>query len=181
MEWEQLIGRLKKDDISAFNEIYNQYFEKLLRFAYSFSISSEDAEEIVQSLFVKLWDKRKLIDPKKSIDSFLYVMARNLIIDRIRKQNIAKHHLEHYFNDQHIALRSNLEEKMDSKELADLIDEIVQELPPKRRMVFELNRYQGMTYKDIAKQLDISDGTVEKHMSKALKALREKLSYLGIL
>lgn len=175
-----LVSRLKNDELEAFNEIYNLYFRKLIKFAYGFSITMEDAEEVVHDSFIKLWDKRKLLEEKKSLDAFLFVIARNVIIDKIRKYNLDKSHLEHYFNAQLIQPKNRLEEQIHYEELDELISGIIAELPPKRKLIFELNRYKGMTYKEIAHHLNINVGTVEKQMSKALHKLKEKLSYLGV-
>ena len=80
----QLVNRLIDGDVNAFEKIYRGYFSKVLSFVYRFSLSREDTEEVVQDVFLKLWEKRNSVNREKKLDTFLYVIAKNLVIDRIR-------------------------------------------------------------------------------------------------
>lgn len=169
-----LFSRLKDNDLSAFNEIYNIYSKKILNFAYSFSISLEDAEEIVQDTFVKLWKKREYLDLSKSAEALIFVIAKNLVLNKIKEYSVDRERLKSYFNSLEERLDSSLEEKLNFKEIESILNEIIEELPEKRKEIFKLNRFKGLTYKEIAKFLDVSPGTVEKQMKKALETINEK-------
>lgn len=173
METIELFRRLKNNDLAAFNAIYTIYSRRVLSFAYSFSISLEDAEEIVQDTFVKLWKKRDYLDPGKSADALLFVIAKNLVLNKIKQYSLDRTRLSQYCQnktDEH----DSLEEQLNFKEMEVILDRIIDELPEKRREIFKLNRINGLTYIEIAKSLDISPGTVEKQMKKALETIHEK-------
>lgn len=172
----ELFKRLRDNDLSAFNEIYTLYSRKVLHFAYSFSISREDAEEVVQDTFVKLWRKRDTIDLQKSVDVFIFVIAKNLVLNKIKQYSTNRDHLKRYFSGLGTITDNSLEEKLNFKEIESIINDIIEELPEKRREIFKLNRFKGLTYLEIAELLEISPGTVEKQMKKALETIHEKFN-----
>ncbi len=178
----ELFSRLKNDDLAAFNKIYNRYSQKVLNFAYSFSISIADAEEIVQDTFLKLWQKRDYIDLGKSIDSLIYVIAKNLALNKLKHYSLDKEHLKNYFREVTTAPYSDIEEKLNYDEVEAAIKKMIENLPERRREIFVLNRFKGLTYKQIAYHLNISEGTVEKQMKKALDTIHDKFGiYFKIL
>ncbi len=174
----QLFLRLKEGDLTAFNSIYRLYGRKVLRFAYSFSISREDSEEIVQDTFVKLWTNREKFDPNKSIDAYLYVITRNEVLNRIKKRATNEELIKTYFKTTSLFSPAS-DEILDFKEFEASIHEIINTLPAKRREIFKLNRFDGKSYREIAVQLNISQGTVEKQMAKAIHAIKGKLAPSG--
>lgn len=172
----KLFSRLKKDELAALNEIYKLYSKKILKFAYSFSISLEDAEEIVQDTFVKIWANRKNIDLQKSIDAYLFVITKNQVLNKIKKRALDDEAIKRHFNNTVEKHYSQLDEIIDYRESKAIIDKIIDSLPEKRREIFILNRFKGLSYREIASLLNISQGTVEKQMTLAIKTLKSKLS-----
>ncbi|MCG8307350.1 MAG: RNA polymerase sigma-70 factor [Cytophagales bacterium] len=170
----ELFKRLKKDDLAAFNQIYQNYSKKVLSFSYSFSISLHDAEEIVQDTFLKLWQNRSKLDLTRSFDSLIFVMAKNLVLNKIKHYSLDQEHLKKYFIGVRKEYNLATEEKLDFDEVQSVINQIIEGLPEKRREIFILNRIKGLTYKQIAEHLNISQGTVEKQMKKALDSIHEK-------
>jgi RNA polymerase sigma-70 factor (ECF subfamily) len=171
-----VLSRLIAGDLKAFEQVYHYYFSRCLHFVYGYLPSIEDAEEVVQDVFIKLWEKHEQLDSEKGLSGFLFVIARNLVIDRMRRYAaMEKHQLEMKTNSI-ISLNSSTEQQMNFYELKEILDRLIDELPTKRRMVFKLNREKGMTYKEIADLLNISQGTVEKQMSAALQVLKERLT-----
>ena len=172
-----LIKLLVAGDVEAFKTVYRRYFQKVLHFVYRFSLDKEDAEEVVQDVFVKLWNKRTTLDAEKNLDVFLYVVAKNLVIDRIRKYVATKKHLHLlYHTSQNGSLQNATEQLVNFYELKETLDRLIDTLPARRRMIFKLNREKGLSYKEIADVLNISQGTVEKQMSRAIHSLKDKLA-----
>ncbi len=168
-----LLSGLSKGEISSFEKIYSHYFYRVYRFASKFSLSKEDTEEIVQDVFIKLWEKRKLIDGNKCLSGFLFTIAQNLVFDRIRKLVTTKKLLEKVSaNELQIVAAESTDQLVNFYELSEIISKLIDKLPTKRRIIFKLSRENCLTYKEISGILKISQGTVEKQMSKALQTLR---------
>lgn len=172
----KLIADLKEGDVDAFKMIYNKFFNKVFNFVNRFSIRIEDTEEIVQDVFLKLWDVRVKIDLNRNFDSLLYVIAQNLVIDKIRKHASEVNKLNAIKLIQKRNKPDNCtEQQIDYNELSEIISIMVDQLPTKRRAVFKLSREKGFTNKEIADLMKVSQGTVEKQMSRALHTLTTKL------
>lgn len=175
-----LFERLKEDDEGAFDQIYNLYSRKILNFAYSFSICIEDAEEIVHDTFIRLWTIRRDLDLNKPVDSLMFVIAKNLTLNKVKQYGTARENLKKYFREKEDVFYQ-LEDAINFHESKALLDKIIGNLPEKRRQIFMLNRYDGLTYREIAAKLGISLGTVEKQMKKALDTISEDFSALSNL
>ncbi len=179
----KLVLGLVEGDVQAFKKVYNYYFNRVFHFVNRFSIRTEDTEEIVQDVFLKLWENRATIDQDKNLSGFLFVIAQNLVIDKIRKhvsesKKIDKVRIS-YFRKKP---ENFTEQEVNYDELSGIIDGLVDQLPTKRRTVFKLSREKGFTNKEIADLLKVSQGTIEKQMSKALHTLTANLkSRYGIM
>jgi len=172
-----LLSSFKDGDLGSFEIIYDTYFNKVFHFTCRFSLAKEDTEEIVQDVFLKLWQKRATIDADKNICNYLFAIAQNLVIDKARQNIVAEKHKQNVSNNQGRDLTSNLtEQQVNFFELSEIIKSLIDELPPKRRAIFKLSREKGFTYKEISEILNISQGTVEKQMSKAIHSITSKLS-----
>ncbi len=168
-----LLSGFSSGDLNSFKKIYSLYFNRVYRFASRFSLSKEDTEEIVQDVFMKLWEKRSFIDQSKSLSGFLFTIAQNLVIDKIRKLVATKKLIEKAnANELRIVASESTEQLVNFYELSSIISKLIDELPSKRRTIFKLSREKCLTYKEISDILKISQGTVEKQMSKALHTLR---------
>ena len=167
---------LRYDD-AVFQVLFKKYFTILCTYCqHHYSFDLELAKEAVHTSFIKLWENRKTLDSDLSVKAYLYSIVRNSCLDVIRHQMV-KRKYEKYIQ-QHFS-ESDFEHDLnfaDTKLLKDTIDHAVSTLPPKMRKIFELSRYQGLKYAQIANELDISVKTVETQMSRALQKLRGKLS-----
>lgn len=176
---DHLIKQFKQGDVKAYEQIFRTYYPALCLFALKFLKDKEEAEEVVQDLFCKLWEKRKELAITTSLKSYLYGAIR---INSIRKlQSESLHHSHH---EEILRLSSSKEfvDDLERNELQSRIHQCIANLPEQRRKVFELSRFQDKKYKEIAEEMAISVKTVENHMGKALKFLREHLSdLLGVL
>lgn len=129
---------------------------------------------MVQDIFTRLWLNREQLDPGKSLSSLLYTMARNEIFAQLRKMLVRRRYLEelnHSLSEPIV----NPEQQFSYEELKKAIVNLIQEMPEKRREIFELSRSEGLTYKEIALKLNISENTVDTQIRKALSFLKENL------
>ena len=179
---DQLAMRIKLGDEQAFELLFRKYYVRLCAFANKFLNDPETAKEIVQDVFARIWEGRDEIDPDDSLKSYLFKIAQNLSINKLRRKKVESRYTEIYklvyIENQAISAHESLL----AKELEENIAHSIGKLPAECRKVFELSRIEGLKYKEIADTLQISVKTVEAQMSKALRSLRIELSdYLTIL
>ncbi len=166
--------KLRNNDVEAFDFLYHQYCNKLFRFAFSLLKYEEDASEIVQETFFRIWEKRNNIDSTKSFKTFLFSISYHLIIDKLRerlKDQKFRNSLEKHFSEQ-----ANFQEnRMDYNTLQTEINKAVDELPEKRKEIYRLSREKGFSHKEIAEQLRVKPKTVENQINLALKHIKTRL------
>jgi RNA polymerase sigma-70 factor (ECF subfamily) len=129
------------------------------------------AEEITQEVFFRLWINHKILNPKMSCDSYLYSIARNIVINNFRKFEVEKKYYDEML--QNPVKEDDPGDKMDFLELQKLIAQAIDTMPPQQQLVFRLSREEGLLNEKIAQKLNISKRTVEKHISNSLKILRK--------
>jgi RNA polymerase sigma-70 factor, ECF subfamily len=179
---EQLhIKALSEGDITVFEMIFRNYYQPLCNYAYTFLQDKEDAEEIVQSTFLLVWEKRDALAIRTSVKPYLYAMVRNACLNVLKHQKVKQR-----FAGEEIAMadrsHDDVSQHVASNELELRIKVAMNELPEQCRMVFKLSRFEELKYAEIAEQLNISVKTVENHMGKALKIMREQLKdYLPLI
>ena len=175
-----LVESLKKGDFSAFDQLFLKYSKKLYYFARSYLDSNEDAEGLVQEVFLKIWEKRKELKEHLSFNAYIYTVTFNAIRKYFRKKTREKKYYDSYlenFDGTHNETAMDIE----YNNLRELADKATEELPEKRKAIFLLSRHEGLTNEEIASRLHISKNTVENQMTQALKFLREKLGQETIL
>lgn len=158
-------------DPSLFEELFKRYYSPLCAFTYRYTENHDLAEEIVQDTFTYLWENLPRIEIRTTLESYLYGAVRNAALNHLKHLKVREKYELH-------AKQAKSAESTDFAELDELeaaIREALTSLPEKCREIFEMNRNQGLTYKEIAEQLEISIKTVETQMSRALKFLREAL------
>jgi RNA polymerase sigma-70 factor (ECF subfamily) len=171
---------LRAGNEKIFQEIFNTYYEPLCRFSLNRLENQEEAEELVQDVFVKLWIKREELLIQQSLKAYLYRMVQNRIINRSEHNKIRKIHQQHVLSNQHE--NSVSENDFHEEELNNLAAMAVESMPEKRRQVYELSRKKGLKYSEIAEKMGISVKTVEVHLGKALDHMRVYLKdYLVVL
>jgi RNA polymerase sigma-70 factor, ECF subfamily len=177
----QLFETLKAGDITAFEMLFRTYYQPLCHYAYTFVQDHDDAEEIVQSTFLQVWEKKETLEIRTGVKPYLYAMVRNACLNVIKHEKVKQ---------QHIAMEMAVGERsvesvtrtVMASELEAKIYRAMDALPEQCRLVFKLSRFEELKYAEIAEQLNISIKTVENHMGKALKIMREQLKdFLPIL
>ncbi len=172
----QLLSLLKDDDQLAFNEIYNRYWKSLLSIAVKKLNDTQEAEDIMNDLFISLWERRYNMPHILCLNNYLKGALRYQVL----KVWARRHQEDKYIFSKESAPSDNNNNVQDILNLKDLNYEIkkaVLDLPEKCRAVFEMSREDGMTQKQISFHLGISQKTVEAHISKAIKTLRSSLKH----
>jgi RNA polymerase sigma-70 factor, ECF subfamily len=169
----KLFEEVRQGNKQSFELLFKQFYAPLCLFAHQFVADRDECEEIVQSFFLKLWEKREFLEISTSVKSYLFGSVKNMCLNHIKHQKIVKHfEKEALLNPENEADYSKFYLEID---LQKRIEDSIASLPPRRREIFLLNREQGLKYREIADQLGISIKTVETQMGQALKDLREKL------
>ncbi|MCU0323648.1 MAG: RNA polymerase sigma-70 factor [Spirosomaceae bacterium] len=167
---EQLVLLLLNEDRDAFTEIYERYWKKLLGMAIYKTNDKEVAQEIVQELFVSLWEKRKTT-VIQNLENYLFVSLKYLIIHHL-KRVIAERKL---VNTEGVEIPNEPTEILTAQALQNAISQAVEQLPDKTQLVFRMSRFEEKSHKEIAEFLEISEKAVEYHITQSLKFLKSEL------
>lgn len=170
----QIFAQIIAGDSDGLEQLFRDYYSALCRFAYQKVRDWEVAEDVVQDVFADLWRRRKQLQITTSLKSYLYTATKNRSLNHIQKE---KRHseLQQTFVEQG-AFTEPAEPEEETDELQGRIKTAIESLPPKCREVFELSRFEGMTYQEIADEMGIAKKTVENQMGKALGLLRTSLA-----
>ncbi len=180
-EAAKLSAAIRGGDEAAFRRYYEKTLLYLVAKIQKLTGDRDEAWDIAQDTFVKLWEGRERIDPARSLDGFVVAMATNAAHDAGRKKQVAARYLDeqtftHSYDEAHAA-----DARLIRRETQRKIDAIVAAMPPQRRKVYRLSREEGLTYSEIAERLNISQATVNRHLSMALKELRDLTTVLAYL
>lgn len=172
--------RVRGGEVAALEEAFRAYYARLCSFVRHQVGSAETAEEIVQDVFLRVWEHRTRLDPTGSLRALLYRAARNAALNHIKHREIERR-WQAQVQSAPPPLAEGAEAQAREHELASAIERAVASLPERCRLVFLLSREQGLSYAEIAQTLAISIKTVETQMGRALKALRASLSNFLLL
>ncbi len=177
---QQLTDLLKSADRRAFSEIYDRYWAVLYLHAKRMLRDDDEAQDIVQELFTHLWKKSTEIDFNIKLSSYLYKAVRNRIFNHLEHRKVV-HDYQRSLIEFMDSSAAAADELVRERELALIIEQEIQALPPKMREVFELSRKQHLSYKEIGAQLGISEHTVKRQVSNSLSILRTKLGVSSVV
>jgi RNA polymerase sigma-70 factor (ECF subfamily) len=173
---EQLFELMQADNSDAFEVLYNRLFYPLMNHAAHKVSNLQEAQDIVQDLFVTIWKKRRQIIIQGKVVNFLFVSLRNSIINfyiKNRKKD-QREELFHYFNG---FFEATTERTIHKNELEKIIQNEIDALPEKMREIYLLSRNKSLSHKQIAELLELSEHTVKKQVSNALRILKQKINY----
>jgi RNA polymerase sigma-70 factor (family 1) len=171
---KELILNLKKGEKGAFRELFNLYGPRLYRFAFAYLKNITDAEELLQDVFLKIWEKRDQLDPAQNVKAYIFKIAINCIYDYIHKKNLERAFAsfsEHNFQP---GVESSWHEVIWNDMLSNL-NILVSKMPEQRRIIFLMSRDEGQSNQQIAEKLKLSKRTVENQLYRATRFLKEKL------
>ena len=167
------IEALSRGDHKAFEDFFIIYFRRVKIFISGIIKSDVDAEELAQDVFVKLWQNREQVNAEKSLNAYLYAIARNSAFNFLKHKSVEQSYFDSYQSYDSV---DTPEEICFAKEISLLIEMTVNQMPIQRGRIYLLSRNQGVSNADIAVQLNISKKTVENQLSLALQELRKVIS-----
>ena len=173
---KQIVSQIKNGDVSAYKYLFELYYRDLYFFARKFLGNREVAEEIVQDVFIVLWENRNTLNITRSVKSYLFTSVKNRSINYLKSKikNIDFVGIDEAVKTSDIITADML---LELSELDDLITEAIEKLPTKCKEIFHLSRNSGLTYQEIANTLDVSKETVKSQIREALKRIK---AYLNI-
>ncbi|TQM52164.1 RNA polymerase sigma-70 factor (ECF subfamily) [Arcticibacter tournemirensis] len=176
-----VIELLKEGNESAFEQVFKEYYKRLHAYAFTFLKDEVAAEEIVQNVFCRIWEKKDLLDVNGTLKSYLYRAVHNESLNYLKHHKV-KAEYEQYYTQRMKGEYDHSEKNALVSELEKQIAKALSELPTQCRIIFQLSRFEQLKYQQIADHLGISIKTVENQMGKALKLLRLKLvEFLPVL
>lgn len=171
------IQKIQKGDEQAFEDLFKEHYYQLSRFAWRYVKSKAIAEELVQEVFANIWENREDWSPTGPIKPYLYQAVKHQSLDHLKHQEVKQK-----YDPKWVEKKENptidFEDPRHKKQLRKAIMKEVEALPSRSKMTYKLHRHDGLTYKEIAEVMDISVKTVESQMTRTLKRLRNRLSYL---
>jgi RNA polymerase sigma-70 factor (ECF subfamily) len=177
----QYIPGLKSGSEKVFREIMEQWYSRLFNFANGYLNNTENAKEVIQDVFLQLWDHRQKLADNTSLNAYLFTLTRNRCIDLIRREKLMfqfrtdKQEEYSRLTENYQALSDPILDEIFALELQSEIDHAVNALPEQCRKVFIMSRTNGMKNKEICNALNLSEKTIETHLTKALRTIRNTL------
>lgn len=176
----RVVELLKQGDAETFEKVFFSFAERIYYFAMRYMRNQHDAEEIVQEVFVKLWENRSNLNDQLSFSGYLFTIARNTIFNQNRKKVNEQAYQEYVKVFLENSTRRT-EEDLIYSDIKGIVDKVVEDLPPQRKLIYKMSREKGLSYKEIAEELKLSERTVETHIRLALKTLTQVLDEHYIL
>ncbi|MFN8355416.1 MAG: sigma-70 family RNA polymerase sigma factor [Spirosomataceae bacterium] len=170
---ERLVGFLQEGKISAFEEIYRRYWYKLFSIAYHQTGVREEAEELVQEVFLAVWNRREEVVIRQ-LDLYLTIAIKNQVYDYFKSQ-ISYRKYQEYLIFQEIHQNYSIDEIVNFTELSAAVESVLSRLPEKSAEVFKRSRFENQSVREIAHSLNLSEKAVEYHLTKSVKFLKEQL------
>ena len=157
----------------TFEQFFHENYGPLCRFAFQFLKDKDETEDVVQQLFVKVWEGRNSLKISTSWKAYLYASVKNLCFNKIKHKQVVDEYESHIKYTESYETVS--EDEIEASEMQQKISEVIDQMPEQRKKVFTLSRFEGYKYREIAEELNISVKTVENHMGSAMKYLRKEL------
>jgi RNA polymerase sigma-70 factor (family 1) len=170
----ELLLRLRDGDHTAYTQLYKQYSAILYNNVLRLVNDPDAAEDLLQDLFLKVWTNRAAIDPGLAFKGYLFTCSRNLVYDYLRRTNV-RQQLERYML---MVLREgyqHIQEDIFYRETSEILRNAIAQLPPQRQKIYTMCKLEGLSYDEVAKSLNIGRATVQDHMVKANRFIKEKI------
>lgn len=172
---KEVIEGIRSGNIKAFERLFNLYYLRVKNFALGIVKNTDDAEEIAQNVFLKLWMNRQTLSDHLSINSYIFTITQNEVYDLFREQHYSLVYRESLAQTVDSEIKDEIEAEYNVKEIKEIVTKTIESMPEQRRLVFKLSREQFLSNDEIAEKLNLSKRTVEKHISLALASIRRNL------
>jgi len=169
-----LVRELKNGNVSAFDELFEIYGKRIHHFAFGYLKSQDDADEIVQDVFFRIWEKRKELKPELSFKAYLFKISYNYILQYFEKARKSQAYKDRIIEES-LTFDPDLDERIDYQALLDQLETIIDSLPPRQKDIFVRRRKEGQSVKDIAKALGLSPKTIENHLTQAIREVKRQM------
>ena len=176
----KVIDELAKDNETSLEKLFNYYYPRLYNFSKSILKIETGIDDILQEVFVKIWQNRKKIKNSDTFNAFIFTITRNLLLNELRRQ-LNNKNAKDEIKELALAKEYSLSQTIEFNELKEKVDELVSELPDRQKEIFLLSRSEGLSHKEIAEKLGIKPKTVEYHITLSVKYLKQKLGSMGIM
>lgn len=177
---DHIVKRLAADEKKALDELYNFYYPRLYAFAKKFLKVEDEINDIIQDVFVKLWENRRKIKNYETYNALIFTITKNAIISYFREK-IKQDSFHERVKEMATSNAVFMDDSVEYEDIREKVDLLIEQLPDKRKQVFKLSREQGLSNKEIAEQLNISIKTVENHTMHAIRFLRKHLKAIDIV
>jgi len=178
-ELEILLLQLADGESSAIEELYNFYYPRLYHFSKTFLKLEEGIDDILQEVFIKIWQNRKRIKTSSTFNAYIFTITRNLLLNELRSR-LTNQRIKENVGKLSIPIEYSFIEQSEFQDLKEKVDKAINELPYRQKEIFSLSRIDGYSHKEIAEKLNITTKAVEFHISKAIVLLRKKLFHFEI-
>lgn len=169
-----LLSALKNGDVKAFDKLFADYGKRLYHFAYGYLKSREDAEGLVQEVFLKIWKNRDNLNPDLSFKAYLFKIAYHFILEFFEK-SIRQRAYQHQLLEETIEFTDETNERLNYQMLLEKVETLIEKLPSRQKEILLKRKKEGIPVKEIAEQLGVSPKTVENHLTEAIKNLKHGL------
>ena len=174
IENKWIVIDLKKADSKAFELLSKTYAPRIFNFSKKYLQNNEDCEEIVQITFEALWKNKEKLDENRPVSTYIYSIAKNWIIYLLRKEVYKKAFIE-YISHQKADLSFVVDNQIAFNELNKILEEVINKLPKRRKLIYNMRRKKGYSYKEIAEKLSISESTVNTQITKSIEFIKKKI------
>ena len=174
----KLLPRIQNGDLKAFEQLYDLYKFQVFNFCYSILKSNADSQEVVQDTFLKIWQSRGQFEEVVSFNGFLYRIAKNLTLNKIRRKSGQPIYFDDLKDD--LSVLNQTEDEVLYQDMKEILDSAIEALPKGRQEIFRLSREEGLSNEEIAQRLNISINTVKGQMRKALSFLKSYLEWISV-
>ena len=172
-----LIKKLSKGDIKAFDALFEYYSPRLFGFGMKYLKSEQDAEGLVQEVFIKIWNKRECIDLNKSFHSYLFTIAFNQIKKQFEKRQVISCMVDVLAPE---IADDSTEKSLLYRSILNQVVDLLNELPEKKRRIFEMSRFEGLASKEIARKIGLAPKTIDNQISEVIHYLKERVNLSDI-
>lgn len=180
IDLDKILSELARDNETQLEELFNYYYPRLYNFSKSVLKIEDGIDDILQEVFVRIWQNRKKIKNPATFNAFIFTITRNLLLNELRRQ-LNNQHIKEEVRKLSLAKEYSISQIIEFNELKEKVDAIVDELPERQKEIFLLSRTEGLSHKEIAEKLGIKPKTVEYHITMSVKYLKQKLAELGIM